>query len=539
MALTLEEGRSAFERDDWRRACALLTSADQDGGLAPDDLERLATAAYLIGRDPDRHEILERAHHGFVQRGDVPAAARCAFWLGMALIARGETARGGGWLGRASRLVEHTDCVEQGFLLVPAALQHLYGGAVDRAQALFTEAAAIAERFDDTDLTALARLGLGVSMIHLGQPADGLALLDEVMVAVESGEVSPVPSGIIYCAVIEACHLSLDVRRAQEWTGALSRWCAAHPDLVPYRGQCLVHRAEILLFHGEWAGAMEEALQACERLSDPPGQPAIGDAHYQRAEVLRLCGDLDEAEAAYREASRWGRSPQPGLARLRVAQGRADAGVAAMRRVLEETSERDVRTRMLAAYVEVALAANEVETARAAADELAQIAAGIDTPLLRAIADHVIGAVLLIEGDIRGGLVSLRAASSAWRELNAPYEAARAAVLIGLACRELGDEDSAELEFDRARSMFNTLGAPIDLARLEELSPTTPGAHGLSAREVEVLRLVAGGRSNRAIADDLSISEHTVARHMQNIFTKLSVSSRTSAAAFAFEHNLV
>jgi ATP/maltotriose-dependent transcriptional regulator MalT len=411
-------------------------------------------------------------------------------------------------------------------------------GDAEGAHHAASQAAAVAARFDEHDLFATATHFAGLTLIKQGRVDEGLQLLDEAMVAVTSGEVSPFFAGVVYCGVIASCEEAFEPRRAQEWTNALTRWCEAQPQLVSFTGRCLAHRAGIKQLHGAWADALEEAVIARERCEQAMNRAATGQAYYQQAELHRLRGDFAAAEGAYRDASRYGREPQPGLALLRLAQGEADAAAAALRRALAETAEPLQRAVLLPAYMEVALAQDVVDDAEAASAELDEIGGRYGRPMLHAIAAQVRGSVELARGEPQAALRSLREAWQVWEELDAPYEGARVRLLVGLACRALGDEDGAALEFESARATFEALGAAPEIARVDRLVGRKE-SHGLSARELEVLRLLASGRTNRDIATELVVSEHTVARHVQNIFAKLGVSSRTAATAFAFEHDLV
>lgn len=542
-AVELASGRAAYQRRAWRDAYQHLSVAGREGSLGAEDLDRLARAAYLTGHVDAASDTWERTHHAFLDRGEIPSAVRCAFWLGLTLVERGEHARAGGWLGRAQHLLDTAglDCVEQGYLRLPMALQVLEAGDPEAAYRSFVEVTEVADRFGDADLRALGRLGQGRSLVNQGQVARGVAMMDEAMVAITTGEVSPMAAGIVYCTMVIVCRAVFDLRRMQEWTAVLSRWCATQQDLKPYRGQCLVHRSEIMQLRGEWADAMDEVQQACQHLSDPPGDPVLGMALYQQAELLRLRGEYARAEANYRAAGGCGHPTQPGLALLRFAQGRLADAAAALQPTVAAAEGPVERARVLSAYVEITLAAGEVDAARAAADGLAEIAAAFDSAYLRAVVDYAQGSVLLADGDAEAACAALRRTWVAWHELEAPYEAALVRLQMTRACRQLGDYDTADMELDAARRVFEQLGAAPALELVRALtSPSASAAPGgLTPREVEVLRRVATGATNREIADMLVISDKTVARHVSNMFTKLGVSTRAAATAYAYEHDLV
>jgi DNA-binding CsgD family transcriptional regulator len=536
----LELGRESYARSAWAAAYESLARADGLEPLRPEDLVLFGISAYMLGHEDEWMRILERACHEYEESGELRPAARCAFWIGINLALRGEMGPATGWLGRAQRLLEpEGDCVERGYMLLPVVFEHEATGDYEGAFATAAAAAEIGERFGDKDLFALAVNTQGEVLVRGGRIREGLGLLDEAMVAATTGELSPIVTGIVYCGVILACEEVYDLRRAREWTAVLTRWCQQQPDLLAFTGRCLVHRAQLMQLQGAWPDALEEAERANRRFEKSMNQAAAGKARYLQGEVYRLRGEFTEAEEAYGNASLLGLEPQPGLALLRLAQGNADAAAAAIRRVVGETADGLRRASLLPAYVEILLAVGDVEEARRACGELEEIAAQCDSELLHASLAQSRGAVELAAGDARSALVNLRRATRTWQELEAPYEAARARLLVGRACKALGDEEAFALELDAARRTFEELGARSDLVSIDTPIETVADPHGLTARELEVLRLIATGKSNREIASELVISEHTVARHVQNIFRKLGVPSRTAAGAFAFEHDLV
>lgn len=537
-----ERARGCLARREWAGAYEALVAADAALALGGDDLELLALSAYLVERDDDYLAALERAHHAHLDAGEWQRAVRCAFWLGLRLLLRGESGRASGWLTRARRLLEpRADCVEHGYLLLPVVQEHLDAGRCDSAHAAAGEAAQIGERFGDADLTSLARHLQGRALIRHGQIESGMALLDEAMLPVAAGQLSPLVTGLIYCSAIEGCQQVYALARAGEWTAALARWCDAQPGMVAFTGTCLVHRAEIMQFHGAWQEALEEAQRACRCFAHRADRRAAAAAFCQQADVHRLRGDLDAAEAMYAQANDLGRDPQPGLALLRLAQGRIGEAAAAIGRAVGAAPDESERARLLPAQVEILLRAADVAQAGSACEELEQIARRFAAPVLRGSAAQARGAVALAHGDAAAALQCLRRALDIWHEVEAPYEAARTRVWIAGACRAMGDQDGAAMELSAARSAFERLGAAADVRHIERLTAAVdlrlPG--GLSRRELEVLRLLATGRTNKAIAAVLFLSEKTVSRHTSNIFGKLDVRSRAAATAYAYEHHLL
>jgi DNA-binding CsgD family transcriptional regulator len=440
-------------------------------------------------------------------------------------------------------LDEHrADCVERGYLITLKSIQILMQGRPADALPIADDAGTIAQRFGDADLRALAKLVKGQALIALERVEDGLGILDEVMVSATAGELSETIAGLAYCAIVSTCHDILDVRRAREWTAALSRWCAEQPELVPYSGHCLVHRSEIYQMEGDWHAADAALKAAHERYALGEDWASDGYAFYREGELARLRGEYEAADAAYREASRRGHDPQPGMALLQLARGRTDVAASMTGRLMQEPLDRLRRAQVLAVHAEVMLAVGDVAAARAVADAMTDAVSAFAPSMLRAAALATDGAVCLAESDAAGALPKLRQAAALWQELDAPYELARTRELIGHACRALGDADAADWDHAAAADTYRKLGAEPDVRRVTgrpKGAPARSSALGLTPRELEVLRLVAAGKTNRAIAAELVLSEKTVARHVSNIFVKLGLSSRAAATAFAYQHDLV
>jgi DNA-binding CsgD family transcriptional regulator len=548
----LEQGRAAYRARAWNDAFEALSRAHGLEPLAAPDLELLAWSAGLTGRNDDLFALSEQLYALLLENGENIGAARWAFWTGFRLLGMRELARANGWLSRAERLLaREPGSVVEGYMLLPVVRRHYYARAYDEALATAQHAARIAEQHQDLDLSMFARNLQGRALLRLGRVEEGLPLLDEAMVAASAGSLSPLITGLLYCSAIDSYHCVYAIDRAREWNGALFRWCEAQPQLVTFTGACLVQRAELLELAGDWDEAREEARRVAARATAPAGNEGANQALYRLGELYRLRGELVLAEEAFRAASQLGVEPQPGLALLRLAQGKREQALTSLRRLVSSEQDPLERLRFLPAYIEILLARSEPtpsaadpssgeEVERAVAD-LAAIAARFAAPMIAALAADARARLRLCQGDAEGALSDLRRAFQTWQEIGAPYLAARTRVALCRAYRALGDRDAAELEQQAAQVAFEKLGAASDLRALGALREGQQGApaHRLTPRELAVLRLLSAGMTNKAMAAQLHLSEKTIDRHVSNIFMKIGVATRAAATAFAYEHKLV
>jgi len=533
-----DDARSACDSCRWGDAFRLLSAVDVET-LDVEDVDRLGTAAFLIGRDEESFAYWVRAHQMCIAESSAHRAAYFGMRLAQSMGFQGDVGRCRGWVERTARLLDDAgiDCVEQGFLEDGSALVRLFeAGDIAGARAGFVGAGKVGARFAHRELVTLARIGEGRMLIYLGEFPEGMALLDEAMASIETGELDPLSTGDAYCTIIDACAELFDVGRCRAWTTSFLHWCDRQQELVLYRGHCFLHRAEMLELQGAWPEALSEARHACDRLAAPVNPGALAGASMIEGDVLRLRGEHAAAETAFRRATELGRDPQPGLALLRLAQGQIDVAKAMIGRALGEAEDPMSRARSLGPAVEISLAADDTGAARIAAEELRAIAAEIGTPLLKAHAAHAIGAVLMAANDTKAALIELRTAFSGYHALDALYHGARARLLVAAACEALGDHDAAAMEAAAAHATLDALHAATS-STIATKAPVPPD--GLSARELEVLALLSQGKTNRTIAHELFISEKTVASHVSHIFTKLGVASRSAATAYAYDHHLV
>jgi ATP/maltotriose-dependent transcriptional regulator MalT len=534
----IERARGALAASAWADAYAGFTAADP-AELTARDLEGFADAAWWLSKLPEALELRHKAYGAYVSAGDERGAAAVAARLAIEHFIRDEPSVGAGFLMRAQRHAEGLpEGPEAGFLAMVEATVARFQGDLDRALTLADRAIELGRRHAVSDLVAMAIHVRGQALVAAGRVREGVALLDEAMAAVVGGDLSPYFTGIIYCAVISACLELGDIGRAGEWTDAARAWCDTLAPGSPFPPMCRVNRSELARLRGSWSEAEAEAVRATdEMLAIEPG--IAGSAFSQLGEIRRRLGDLAGAEAAFERAQELGADPQPGLALLRLSQRRVGAARSALRLALEAEHHPPRRARLLSAQVEASIAGGAIEEARDAAEELQTIASSTHLPAFAAAAATAAGSVALADGDPARAIGALRSAAAAWRDLRLPYETAGARALLGRALLAGGDEDAARLELRAALADFERLGARPDVAATRSLLGGAPGLPGgLTAREVEVLRLVATGKTNRDIAVELVISEHTVARHLQNSFAKIGVSSRAAATAYAFEHGI-
>jgi DNA-binding CsgD family transcriptional regulator len=550
----LDGARKAAEDRRWLDAYEALSQIDARSTLTAADLELLAIAAFLCGHREDCRQARLRAYQIYVNTGDFRRAARCAGTIGFDQLGIGEIAQAIGclpasmsscsaWVAHGSALLEHEeDCAEHGFLLIPVAYEQLVmdgdpAGAANTA----AKAAEVGRRFGDLDLLAFALSIRGRSILRSGRVLEGMTVLEESVTVASTDDISPPICGIVLSSAIDASEEAFDLGRFGEWTRAFTTWCEAQKGMVAFQSRSLAHRARLSQLQGRWDDALEDAMQASEPSTADADPAAAAAAMYRQGEVRRLRGELSAAEAAYDQASHLGVEPQPGLALLRLAQRDTKAAVASINRVLAESRDRLQRARMLPAAVEILLGSADLPGAAAAAAELVGIATDHDSPALEATAKQARGAVLLAEGDPLAALAALRQACRVWRYFGLTHEEARVRVQIARCCRILGDEDTAALEVNLARAIFTPLGARPDLALSGSIFAGPPAAstYGLTSRELEVLRLLATGLTNRAIADELFVGVRTVDTHVSSVLTKLGVSSRSAATAFAYRRHLV
>jgi DNA-binding NarL/FixJ family response regulator len=549
----LEQARRAASDRRWPEAYQRLSELDRRHALAVEDLELLATSAFLLGRRAECRQARMRAYHLHLHSGDLRRAARCAARIGLEQLDLGEVAQAAGclpvslsgcsaWAAQAEALVaREEDGPERGYVLIPLAYEQLAIHADPVVAALTAEDAVDhGRRSGDRDLLALALAVQGRAMVRSCRVPRGLALLDEAVTTGLDGGVSPPVAGLVLTSVVDAGDEVLEIGRCHEWTLALARWCERQDGIVAFRGRSLAHQAASARRRGRWTEAIDLAGRACAPPLAEIDPAAAAAARYERGDVLRLRGDLAGAAAAYRQTGEL-LGPRPGPARLRLAEGDAAGARAWLERALGEAWGRLDRARLLPALVEALLAAGDRPAAAEAARELEQIADDHGTAALEATARQARAAVLIADGASSAALIAARAACRVWRHLGLPHEEAQARLLVAASSRMLGDEASATLELEAASEALARLGARPDLDRTRTMLDRTghPATSGLTRREAEVLRLLATGLTNRTIAQHLHVTPRTVDTHVSSILTKLGVSTRTAATAFAHRHGLV
>lgn len=538
----LERARAFRASYAWRQACDEFRAAGGPAVLSVEDAECFAECAQIVGFRDDAIAALVRAFEERAANGQVRPAVASAFWLWQAYHLNGESAQANGWLARARELGPDDAGEEPGWLLITSAYGRMGAGAYDEAVTLLARARDRAARTHDGDQLAFSTLLTGRALILGGRFTDGLDLLDDGMLRVLAGQTTPRATSLLFCAAIGTCEIEVhDVARVREWSAALGAWLDKVPPFGgPFYGHCLTYHAVHLRLAGKWTAALAQLEEACRSLANGSGMRFMGHARYELGESHRLLGDFAEAVEAYRTAAFTGGPTQPGLALLRLALGDVPAAAAGIRRALGESVGPAARVELLPAAVTVLLAADAADEASAAADQLGGLAEHFAADSVRATHARALGELALAKDDWRAALPELRRAAGLWRDLDIPYETARCSVLLATAYRGAGDDEAADLELESAREAFTRLGARADLQVVQGmLRHADVALHGLSRREVEVLRLIVQGLTNRAIGTELFLSERTVQRHVSNIFDKLGVTSRTQAATHAIDLGII
>lgn len=466
----IESGRAAFAERDWPQAYELLRDAEAETPLPPEDFELLAQAAQWAVGAAQAVPLYERAYARYLEAGNTQRAALVAVLLAHEYgTVKAQRAIGNGWLNRAARLLEDgPDTREAGYLALERSLIALNAGEFDDALELGREAEGLGRRHGDRNLEVRGLQRQGMALIERGDVAEGRALLDEASVSALGGELDAFSTIIVYCNTIGACREVAAFDQAGEWTERASAFCDEQ-GINSFPGMCRVNRAEVMRFTGRLAEAEETAEQAWEELA--PWAPRIAAAAlYEIGEVRLRLGDLAKAEEAFQRADDAGRDPEPGRSLLLLARGRVPAALSSIRRALHDgVHGLPARARLLPALVDIAVAANELDEGRTAADELREIADRFATPALRAIAEQADGTVLLGSGEAEAAAAPLRRALRLWQETNASYDAARTRLLLAQAYRQLGDEDGATHELSAAATVFDRLGARLDSERAGQL----------------------------------------------------------------------
>ncbi len=529
---------------EWEAVFARMSAADEAGEIiGGDNLRDHATAAYMTGREDTYLDLMTRAFDSYAEAGGTHNAARTAFWIGLTLMFRGEVGRGSGWLARAGHLVEKTDsdCAEVGYLLLTRVEMSFGAGDNNSALGFAAKALAIGERKGDEDLAAMARHLVGRAQLALGDVHKGVSALDETMVATTEGRLSPIVTGLIYCSVIEACQRYQIVRRASEWTEALSSWCEKQPELVAFTGRCLIHRSEILLFDGRWPEAEAEADAAIRRLAEGPAAYNAAPAYYQQGDLYRLRGEYDAADASYRAASALGFDPQPGLSLMRLRQGNGRSAAAAIRRALAANDAPTKRMHLLEAAFEIALECGNPDDGRAHFDEMEAQVQAHPSDAVNATLAAMRGDLAAEDAEPEQAVKCYAQSAGIWRDLACPYRLARVRLRSARTFAALGDVEGAVAEASAAREGFAALGAEPDRRDAEAfMRKHVPGVGTLlTKRQAQVLDLIPRGLTNREIAARLGLSERTVDRHVSDILTRIDVPTRAAAAAFAVRSGLV